>query len=129
MNSIINVQSTPQLAQVAFKKASYTERDLISLFHKSAHKGADETVFNSWVRDTEKRIYSLQRGLYGQSSVCSTVSLSIASMLNMYVRAITRFEQQFMMSCPCATNGAGPILNRLKKVSQSAQLALLYVEV
>ncbi|AWH75570.1 hypothetical protein DCS32_15790 [Dokdonia sp. Dokd-P16] len=129
MNSVISIQDTYQLAQIAFEKPSYTERDLMGLFHKSAHKKADQTVFDTWVRDTEKRIYSLQNDSKGASSACSTVSLTIAARLHMYIRVITRFEQQFMMSCPCAATSASPILNRLKKISQSAQVALLYVEV
>ncbi|WP_396596827.1 hypothetical protein [Dokdonia sp. R86516] len=129
MNSITHIQATHQLAQIAFKKQSYTERDLMGLFHKSAHKRADQSVFDTWARDTEKQIYSLQNGLNGVSCVCSTVGLSITTMLHMYVRVITRFEQQFMMSCPCATTSASPILNRLKKISKNAQETLISVGV
>lgn len=103
----------------------YTERQLITMFYKSVHHNEPQEGFDSWLSAVQNQLSIVEQLPSRDQSFYLEAHGAILQEFKTILQAITRFEHQFMMSCPCAVQGAGVLLSSLQKVSKRLQKVIV----
>ncbi len=96
----------------------FTERQLVTMFYKSVHHNEPQEGFDNWLSAVHHNLSVVEQLPSRGCALYLETHDSIIQDFKTILQAITRFEHQFMMSCPCAVQGAGVLLSSLQKVSQ-----------
>jgi hypothetical protein len=113
---------------VAFSEEPYEIQDMVAFFYKASHgrKSIDE---DNWINNLEIQIERFKNHQYSQCVFSNNEVLKWRNTLSKISLAITQFETSYNANCPCAGLLPSPFIRRIHNIKQSADLALLYIEV
>lgn len=123
-----NAQQHIPLTVFVWSGEKYEVRDIISFFYKASHKNKS-AVNDEWVALLEMQLDRLKAKQFLQGSSCTAIQSQWVIILNNVIQAVTQFEASYKANCPCAGLLPSPFIKRVRRIQQSAALALFHIEV